>query len=256
VASGRLGAGTLVALVGSSRLPRATLGRCATRAPAGMRNRHGTGGLGMRQDICRTLDSQLLRPTFIGQPESFSAAEINDAVRRWSQRRGLEEMDRSWFDFAKKKSTKRVRNPEVVERSREVQRVKARSRDEAFAAEVLANPSAYTALQVARVRIEHARRTGGQAAARAEQARLRDEAIVRAEAKRKAKRDAGMAARLAKLDSLNTMSRVRTLIEHARRTGGEAAVLEARKQFAAERLARKAASQRERRARNKQKKQK
>lgn len=207
--------------------------------------------------MCRALDHQLLRPTDVGQPESFSAAQINDAVAAWEQRRGLRLTDRSWFEIGKAKAAaKRSRNPEVVARGREKEKVRAVSRSEAHAAQVLANPDKYSALMVARVRIEQARRTGGEAAARAESARLKVEADARAAAVRKEKVEADMARRLANLDQLNTMSRVRTLMEHAKRTGGTAAVEQLRKQFAEERRQRKAAEQRERRARQKQKKQK
>ena len=207
--------------------------------------------------MCRALDHQLLRPTDVGQPESFSAAQINDAIAVWEQRRGLRVTDRSWFEIGKAKAAaKRSRNPEVVARGREKEKVRAVSRSEAHAAQVLANPDKYSALMVARVRIEQARRTGGEAAARAESARLKVEADARAAAVRQEKVKADMARRLANLDQLNTMSRVRTLMEHAKRTGGTAAVEQLRKQFAEERRQRKAAEQRERRARQKQKKQK
>lgn len=207
-----------------------------------------------RQDMCRALEHQLLRPTDIGQPETFSAAQINDAIAAWEQRRGLTVTDRSWFELHKAKAaSKRVRNPEVVARGRQQEKVRAVSRSEAHAAEVLANPSKYSALMVARVRIEQARRNGGEAAARAESARLKAEADARAAAARRKKVEADVARRLANLDKLSTMSRVRTLMEHAKRTGGAAAVEQLRKQFADERRQRKAAEQRERRARQKQK---
>ena len=205
--------------------------------------------------MCRALDHQLLRPTDVGQPESFSAAQINDAVAGWEQRRGLRVTDRSWFEIHKAKAAaKRIRNPEVVARGREKAKVRAASRSEAHAAQVLANPGKYSALMVARVRIEQARRTGGEAAARAESASLKAEADARAAAVRQEKVEADMARRMANLDKLNTMSRVRTLMEHAKRTGGTAAVEQLRKQFADKRRQRKAAEQRERRARQKQKK--
>lgn len=208
--------------------------------------------------MCRALEHQLMRPTDVGQPESFSAAQINDAIAAWESRRGLTVSDRSWFEIhkAKARTGKRERNPEAVARGREKQKVRAISRSLKHAAEVLANPGKFSPLMVARVRVEQARRNGGEAAARAESRKLKAEADARAAAARREKVEADQERRMAKLETLNTMSRVRTLIEHAKRTGGPEAVEKVRKQFAAERRARKAADQRERRARQKQKKQK
>lgn len=208
-----------------------------------------------RQDMCRALEHQLLRPTDVGAPEKFSAAEINEAVKRWEFRRGMTPTG-NWFEQHRAKRESRGRDPEKIRQYRATTQARLTAEQEERAAHILANPEAYSALQVARTRVEHARRIGGEAAVRAERARIRQDALDRAAAKRQEKMLAAAAVRLANLSALKNQSRVRTLIEHTRRTQGEAAVLELRKQFADERRARKAAEQRERRARQKKQKQK
>ena len=205
-----------------------------------------------RQDMCRALEHQLLRPTDVGAPEKFSAAEINDVVKRWETKRGLTPAG-NWFEAHRAKREARDRDPEKVRQYRAKTQARLTAEQEERAAHILAHPEEYSALQVARTRVEHARRMGGEAAVRAERARIRQDALDRAAAKRQEKMLAAAAVRLANLGALKNQSRVRTLMEHTRRTQGEAAVIELRKQFAAERRERKAAEQRERRARQKQK---
>jgi hypothetical protein len=197
----------------------------------------------MRSDACRTIAAQLLRATDVGGAEFFNASSINDAVRAWEKRRGLKTAE-SWFEQHRKKE----RNPP---RDKTQETDVKRRRGEEQTALVLSNPESYTRACVARHRIAHARRIGGLAAARAEQRTLRAESNARAEAKRQERVLAEAAARLANIDSLNAMSRARTLIEEAKRTGGPAAEAAMRAQIRDERRARKAAEQRERRAREK-----
>ena len=166
--------------------------------------------------------------------------QVAEAVKRWEMRRGLRPVE-SWFEVHRRrveqrKAAGRTRGtPEQRATWRAKSQARLTAADEAQAAVVLANPEACTPIQVARTKIEQARR-----------AELRAASDARAAAKRKAKAEAIRAEKLTRLDTLNTLSRVRTLIEEARRTGGDEAADALRAQFKRERYERKRRQQTER----------
>jgi hypothetical protein len=194
----------------------------------------------------------MMRATDVGHPPLDGImGQVADAVKRWEMRRGIRPVE-SWFEVHRKRVEQRkaVKRTRGTPEQRATWRAKSQARltaaDEAQAAAVLANPEAYTPIQVARTKIEQARRQGGEAAVRKVRAELRAAADARAAAKRKAKAEAIRAEKLTRLDTLNTLSRVRTLIEEARRTGGDEAADALRAQFKRERYERKRRQQTER----------
>lgn len=204
-----------------------------------------------RQDITKSVQAQMMRATDVGHPPLDGImGQVADAVKRWEMRRGLRPVE-SWFEVHRRRVEQRkAAGHRWIPEQRATWRAKNQARliaaDEAQAAAVLANLDAYTPIQVARTKIEQARRQGGEAAVRKVRAELRAASDARAAAKRKAKAEAIRAEKLTRLDTLNTLSRVRTLVEEARRTGGDEAADALRAQFKRERYERKRRQQTER----------